>query len=110
VTGVQTCALPIFSRTRKVLIKKGGVFETLKDDKQNITEGVKGFEIPAQYYNYLKISLSKELRKVKAAVEADKIKVLSYYVERAAFIKDDDLSAWRVIIVFKGLYQDLRET
>lgn len=74
-----------------------------KDDLYKLEE----FEADPRYNNYIRTSISKQIKNIFKEIEKDKIVVLNNRVEKCLFTKQKN-NDWNITIFLTGMYIDKR--
>lgn len=89
----------IFKKAKSKLKRKRGI-----DLKDKTPELITCFDVPEQYYNFLKISLKGVYNQAKKIFKKDDIILLSHTIKRVTFVLNKNTNFWEVNFLLKGIY------
>lgn len=89
----------IFKKAKAKLKRKQGI-----DLKDKTPELITSFEVPEQYYNFLKVSIRSVFDNVSKIFKKDGVILLSHSIEQVNFTLNKDTNFWEVNFKLKGIY------
>lgn len=96
----------ILKKSKKALAKKKGI----QVNTENINQ-IDQFEIPKEYYNVIKVALSKRVCRQGSILQIESRSMrncgkiaLNHYVREAKFIRDN--KDWKILVILNGLYSN----
>ena len=89
----------LFKKSKNALRRKKGI-----DIQEQDPESIKSFDVPKEYYKFLKISIRTSFYSVTNEFKKDGIIILSYNIDRVRFTLNKTTNLYDIMFNITGIY------